>query len=126
MAEILLRCRNNNSDKEYRFELDPTDPLLVQKYSGPTGNCNVSQGSCEIGTFQGRRHFESFVSSKMKKGYQVILVNGKPWMGGGVSSLVSAFVDGFNQSSQAPIGPKAPREPVPVGEFEDGSVAPVW
>lgn len=125
-SSILLRNQQGGSDKEYLFSIYESDWYTVHKFSGPTGNCTVSQGTVNVSGFQGRNELAGFITSKLKKGYRIISVNKKPFMGGSASDAVNMMCDGFSASSQTPIGVKPPREEVPIAEFDEGDVAPVW
>jgi hypothetical protein len=124
MREMILINQQNGSDKEYRFDMN-RERTVVTKYSGKRGASGVVQGQMSIVGLQARGEFEAFVKSKLKKGYRINSVGGKPFMGGSAADAIAALLDGHDNTSQAPIARKIKKVEV-APQVMAGQMVPIW
>ncbi len=124
MAELVLTNNVGGSDKEYRFVLSD-DKRNVQKYSGRRGSATFDQGGMSVFGPVAWSEFENFVKGKLKKGYRVQTISGKPFMGGSVTDAISSFLEGPDKTSQAPIARKIKKVEVPP-QVLPGQMVPIW
>lgn len=127
VGSILLACRGGGSNKEYLVEITEDFALnsakqMSAKY-GPSGKLS---GHKEYGPYTGVAA-RKLIESKLKKGYQIERVNGKPFPSGNVVeaiNLMNGQMQWGNISTAQPEPALRPRE-VKV-TFDVGQVAPIW
>ena len=129
IGTLLLRCQNNRSDKEYLIELseESLDGItatrqLRSKY-GKTGKLHISGILGDYtSTLLGKT-----VDSKLKKGYEIVQVNSRPFTSGIVSDAINIMTAqiAFNHTSTAQPAQRIRAIEVEV-TFDEGQCAPVW
>lgn len=124
---IRLTCTTAGHAKEYVLSV--------------TGFNQIVANYGRIGKATGKKHYGAFncdlmiqmLSSKIRKGYEIVEVNGKPFSSGIIRDavlLLSDAVDNKSDWSQLstaqPETRLPPTMPAPVVTFDPGQVAPVW
>ncbi len=120
-GSIKLRCTVGTSDKEYLVELFE-DKTVIARY-GKTGSALSSKNP--MGRFDWKQ-VVTVIKQKIAKGYQLIEVNGKPFLSGDVSDAVRLMETGdWNQTATAQPTPRVRARDVHV-TFNPGQIAPIW
>lgn len=121
LGSIRLRCTVGTSDKVYLLEL-MDDRNLVARY-GRTGSALNSRN--DFGRYDWKT-LVTTIKAKLAKGYQIVEVNGKPFLSGDLDDAVNLFENGdWNQAKTAQPTPRVKARDVQV-TFNQGQIAPIW
>lgn len=129
-GSILLRCQNGVSDKEYKIELieqseDTTgvELKILRSSYGKTGKL-TNVGSLGEHSF---RLLEKTVSAKIKKGYEIVMVNGKPFTNGSQGDAMRLMTEEstLNDLRNAQPAQRIRARDVEV-TFDIGQCVPIW
>ena len=120
-GSIKLRCTVGTSDKEYLIEL-MDDKNVLARY-GKTGSSLSNKNP--MGRFDWKQ-VVTVIKQKIAKGYQLIEVNGKPFLSGDVSDAVRLMETGdWNETKTAQPPLRVRARDVHV-TFNPGQIAPIW
>lgn len=121
---IRLTCTKNGSAKEYFMYLDDCGYLACE--FGRIGNCKRSKN---YGPYK-YDFAESLLKDKLKKGYEIISVCGKPFTSGILHHALDLMTRSSTWENLSTAQPFRPAEPEvaspPVVTFDAGQFAPVW
>mgnify|MGYP000090036752 CR=1 FL=1 len=127
IGSILLNCSVGSSNKDYSLSIDRDDDLggartIIARY-GPRGRLTQVKN---YGPFTASK-LEKMIADKMKKGYEIQSVNGRPYPRADIREAVSLMVGDSSWSQTETAQPNPTIKPVEVQvTFERGQIAPVW
>jgi PDZ domain-containing secreted protein len=127
VGSILLACRSGRSNKEYLIEVledfdQNTAKQMVARY-GPSGRLG---GLKEYGSYSSN-DANKLIESKLKKGYQIERVNGKPFTSGNYVEAIHLMNGQMRWGDISTAQPDLKFKPREVNvTFTVGQVAPVW
>lgn len=127
IGSILLNCSMGSSNKDYSLVLERDDDLggartIMARY-GPRGRLTQVKN---YGPYTAAK-LEKMIADKLKKGYEIETVNGRPYPRGDLHEAVRLMVGDAVWSQTETAQPNPTIAPIPVQvTFETGQIAPVW
>jgi pyruvate/2-oxoglutarate/acetoin dehydrogenase E1 component len=129
-GSILLRCQNGVSDKEYKIELvEQSDDnkgvelKILRSSYGRTGKLS-NVGSIGEHSF---RLLDKTVTAKIKKGYEIVMVNGRPFTSGSQGDAMRLMTE---QSTLNDLRNAQPVQRIRARDvevtFDIGQCVPIW
>lgn len=125
---ILFRCTQGTSNKDYQLEVyrDTDDPMNTEKMRCRHGPAGRFVGKTEYGNFtisEANKHLKT----KIAKGYNILTVNGKPFLSGDLMDALNVVQggNGWNATSTAQPEPKIRAVEVTV-TYDHGAYGPAW